>query len=448
MGNVNDRAEIPASTRAIYATFDYVGANRGFLAAWLLGVVAAALLLSGFHIVKKEELGLKTRFGRVVETNIEPGLHYAIPIVEKTHARKVERIERQRVSSRTEDSDEAGFTILSGDTNLLEVDLVLQYKIGNLRDYLFAAVDPHAIVSMFARQSLVDILGQNYIDLIFTENRSVIESYLFERTVAQLEANGTGVELVALNIVDLAPVAETVDAFRDVSDAIAERLQMISNAHRESEKMVARSRGQAEAVRQDAEAKARERVTQAKSAAKVFLALLASYRSEPSQVALTRYWQRMRTIFAEATLQAVNPKSDSTIDINMIDSGAGFTPASLLAGAPATAAAVPMDERPLVATLQRTAPHRFESIADDRAEYDGRFHVRGTERDHMQSANPRSLIFDSPSMFAHRHVKPGSPVAREGSREAPIIEQAAEALAAAEQTAAETPADPGKADVH
>ena len=134
---------------------------------------------------------------------------------------------------------------------------------------------------MTARQTLVDILGKNFIDLIFTENRSVIEGYLFDQTVERLQEMDVGVELVALNIVELAPIAETIDAFRDVSDAIAERLQMISNAERESERMVARSRGQAEAVRKDAEAKARERVTQAASAATAFLALLESYLSEP-----------------------------------------------------------------------------------------------------------------------------------------------------------------------
>ena len=139
---MSDQPDLPASTRVIHATFDYVGANSRSLTVGLLLAIVAGVLLSGFHVIKKEELGLKTRFGRVVQTDMGPGLHYAIPFIERTHVRKVERIERQRISSRAENSDEAGFTILSGDTNLLEVDLVIQYKIGDLRQYLYASVDP------------------------------------------------------------------------------------------------------------------------------------------------------------------------------------------------------------------------------------------------------------------------------------------------------------------
>ena len=447
---MSESANLPGSTRVIHAIFDYVAANKRSLTVWTLLAVVAAVLLSGFHVIKKEELGLKTRFGRVVQTDIQPGLHYAVPIIERLHVRKVERIERQRISSRAENSDEAGFTILSGDTNLLEVDLVIQFKIGNLREYLYSSVDPHAVVSMLARQSLVDILGQNYIDLIFTANRSIIEGRLFDRTVERLQEKQVGVELVALNIVELAPIAETIDAFRDVSDAIAERLQIISNAEQESERMVARTRGQAEAVRKDAEAKARERVTQAGAAAAAFLALLESYRAEPSQVALTRYWQRMRTIFADATLQAVNPTGDATIDINMIDGARPFTPASALSAAPAVAAATEsadtVDERPLLATLQRSRPHRFENVNADPLLFDGRFHSRRAERDHLSSANPRSLIFDSPAMFSHRHLARSGTIAEQEAKEQSVIEKAGAALAGAEQSDGKSSKEHGSKD--
>ena len=37
-----------------------------------------------------------------------------------------------------------------------------------------------------------------------------------------------------------------------------------------------------------------------------------------------------------------------------------------------------------------------------------RFHSRNTERDHLQVAAPRSLIFDTPSIFSHGHVATSS----------------------------------------
>ena len=128
------------------------------------------------------------------------------------------------------------------------------------------------------RERLIDIMGRNYIDLIFTNNRDVIQAHLFKSTTAYLKANDIGIELLALNIVDLRPIEETVAAFRDVSDAIAESIQSVSDARRRTEQLLARSRGQAEAVVTNARARAKERVMQAGSSARMFSDLLAVYR--------------------------------------------------------------------------------------------------------------------------------------------------------------------------
>ena len=202
----------------------------------------------------------------------------------------------------------------------------LQYRIDSLRNYLFAASDPRALVTMFVRQELVNILGQNFIDLIFTSNRNFIQRHLFNQVTDRLETYDIGIELVSLDIVDLRPIEETLDAFRDVSDAFAERVQAESDANRKKERLLAHSRGQADALVLNAKAKANERIVQAQSSAGAFSALLAEYRRRPVHVSITRYWERMRKIFTEASLSAVNPDDESTIDINMIDGIAGFTP--------------------------------------------------------------------------------------------------------------------------
>ena len=85
------------STRVIYATFDYVGEHRTRIVAWL---AAIAVLASGIYVVKKEERAVLTRFGKVVDAEVRPGIHYAFPVVEQAHVRKVMRIARRNVATR------------------------------------------------------------------------------------------------------------------------------------------------------------------------------------------------------------------------------------------------------------------------------------------------------------------------------------------------------------
>ena len=46
----------------------------------------------------------------------------------------------------------------------------------------------------------------------------------------------------------------------------------------------------------------------------------------------------------------------------------------------------------------------METVDADRHLLSGQFHKSGTERDHLSTASPRSLIFDTPSIFPHRHA--------------------------------------------
>ena len=429
----HEEEALPRSTRVIYASFDFVGERWRSLLALAVAFGILAVLASGFYVVKKEEQAVLTRFGKVVDAEVGPGVRYRIPVIELAHVRPVKRIARLDVASKS--GDTVYFTILSGDTNLLEIEVVVQYVIGNLHEYLHGAAEPEKLMTMLVREAIVDAIGSNFIDLIFTSNRSIIEEHLLEDVAERVAAFGIGLEVGALTIVDVRPIDETVAAFRDVNDAIAERSQAESEANRRTERFLARTRGQAESLVLNAQARAEERIEQAKSAAGAFRALLAEYKSEPDQVAVTRYWQRMRTIFSSASLAAVNPGNASTIDINMLED-VGVPPLDLVAGAPQVAAAgEAAGRRTLMAS---TAPRDLHAGADVELEQltmDGRFHDYRAERDHMASASPRSLIFDAPSIFAHGHTERTGPILEQGKEQKPLVEAIPEETAAADETA-------------
>ncbi len=398
---MSEQQPLPPSTRVIYAVFDFLQEHHRRIIAGTVAAVVIGFLASGLYIVKKEEQGVRTRFGKVVHSSIGPGVHYYIPIIEKTYVHKVKRITRHQVASKA--GDTVNFTILSGDVNLLEVDVALQYKIDNLRNFLFVTSDPLAMLTAYTREELVNILGQNFIDLILTSNRNIIQNKLLERLTERLAARDIGLELVSLDIVDVRPIEETIAAFRDVSDAFAERVKAVSDANRKREQLIAHSRGQAEALVLNAQAKARERIVQAQSSAGAFSALLAEYKKQPAHVGITRYWDRMRKIFAEASLAAVNPSKESAIDINMIDGVAGFTPADMVLGTPPSGGEAV--DGVLMSSTTMENVHTIETVDADNLLLDGRFHNIRAERSHMSIANPRSLIFDTPSIFSHRHVR-------------------------------------------
>ncbi|MDE2790044.1 MAG: protease modulator HflK [Paracoccaceae bacterium] len=415
---------IASSTRIIHTAFDWYRGRQVQFLGCLAGLAILLYLGSGIYIVKKEEQAVLTRFGKVINAEVLPGIHYAIPLVDKAHIRKVTRIMRHNVATKGDDG-QVEFSILSGDANLFEADVALQYKIGNLRNYLYETTDPELVLTLTVREFLIDSMGQNFIDLIFTSNRDIIQTQLFEDTKTYLANHDIGIELLALNIVDLRPIEETVPAFRDVSDAIAESIQAVSDANRRTERLLARSRGQAQAVVVNARAKARERKLQAASNAEVFGDLLAAYREQPSSVTVTRYWQRMRSIFRDATVSAVNSgDATTTIDINMVEGfvpGVGRVPTVPTAAAPDRATLA--GSRLALTEASEQGSHGYEQVKIDRALVDGRFHDTRAERHHMNAASLRSLIFDDLSIFGHRHVVKSSVAIAAEQQEPPLVQK-------------------------
>ena len=162
-------------------------------------------------------------------------------------------------------------------------------------------------------------------------------------------------------------------------------------------------------------------LTLAESSARIFADLLVAYRSQPSSVTVTRYWQRMRNIFRDATLSTVNPGNAAAIDINMVE---GFVPgvgrAPVAAVAPAARQSLAGARRTL-STVSERSGHGFENVDSDRFLMDGRFHASRGERHHLSTAKLRSLIFDDLSIFSHRHVAPTSVATAAERNEKPLV---------------------------
>ena len=209
---MNEKPQLPKSTRIIYSAFDFFFLKKKEILAVSVAVIVLGIAATGLSIIKKEERGVLTRFGRVVNAEVGPGIHFKIPLIDKLYVRKVKRVVTHQVSSM--ENGAVNFTVLSGDMNLVEVDFSVQYRIKNLKNYLFRNSDPVMTMTMLLRKELVEVFSRNFIDLIFTSNRDLVHETLLNGLVEGLEAIDSGIEIISLNIVDVRPVEEAIYAFR------------------------------------------------------------------------------------------------------------------------------------------------------------------------------------------------------------------------------------------
>ena len=144
---------------------------------WILGVLVlffGAHLASGFYVVGADERAVVRRFG-AVEAEVGPGMHYRLPWpVDRVDVVKTTSVMKVGVGFAIPIGDSAapsGMELLTGDTNIVNAALVLQYVIRDPAEFLFQIEEAPAYVEAVAEGVLTETVIGMPIDEILTRGR-------------------------------------------------------------------------------------------------------------------------------------------------------------------------------------------------------------------------------------------------------------------------------------
>jgi membrane protease subunit HflK len=259
---------------------------------WALAIIVLIWILSGIYIVDPGEMGVVRRFGKMTKTATS-GPHWHIPYpVEKVNVVKVEEIRSMELGFRTLypgpppriKAYPVESLMITGDENIVNVLVVIQYRISNLPDYLFRVWDPEGIPDRrtlrdAAETALRGVAGSMKIDDILTTGRSEVQDKTREHLQQLMDLYKTGIQITAVKLQAVDPPEQVQAAFKDVVSAKEDRERIINEAQAYKEDLLPKARGQAEQMLREAEAYRETRVRQAKGDAARFMSMLKEYRS-------------------------------------------------------------------------------------------------------------------------------------------------------------------------
>lgn len=290
---------------------EYGHASRrpGWLAAGLAVLVIYAL--SGIRLIGPAERGVVQRFGRVLGVQASPGLHLGWPLgIGRLTRVEVHRSRRVSIGVSVPDRVLGGLPapqdsqFITGDRNLVEVQLSVQYVVRDPVSYLFGLASPEVTVRYACEAALNDVLCALPVDGVMTQRRAEVQLRVQELAQSRLDRLSAGVQLLAVNQERAAPPEAVADAFRAVTDARADRERLLSAAEGYREDLLPRARGEAAGILAQARADAYAEVTIARAEADRFEAIRLQAASAP---ALTR-----RRLHAE-TLEGVLGRSRTVV---------------------------------------------------------------------------------------------------------------------------------------
>jgi len=261
------------------------------ISSWVIGVVLLLLWLgSGFYVVGPGERGVVMLFREATEQT-EAGLRYRLPWPIQSHeVVDVAQVRRAEVGFRTVSdgiSDRGGrgstrtvpqeALMLTGDENIVELQLFVQYRVQDPVKFLFGASDPEGILHTSAEVALRSAVGRNTIDYTMTEGRMEVQEQTKIALQELLDAYQTGLLATEVRLLVVDPPSEVRDAFHDVVRALEDRDRLVKEAEGYKEDVVPKARGEAAQMVQQAEGYKAQRVIRAQGDAERFLKILAEY---------------------------------------------------------------------------------------------------------------------------------------------------------------------------
>jgi modulator of FtsH protease HflK len=277
-------------------------------------IILVLWILSGIFIVDPAEQAVIMRFGRYTNT-VGPGPHWIPRFISSKKTYNVERVSDYSYSAQ----------MLTKDENLVSVSLAVQYRIKDLKAYLFNVTDPEESLQQATSSALRQVVGTTTLDQIITEGREAWGASVEDNLKAILKQYKTGIQIVNVSPQPARAPENVQDAFDDAIKAQEDEKRFKEQAFAYEASVVPIAEGNAKRLVQEAEAYSKQLVLQAKGEVAEFLALLPEYNRSPQVTSERMYLETYQHVLSRSTKIIINSKAGNVVYLPLDKLNASLT---------------------------------------------------------------------------------------------------------------------------
>ena len=279
------------------------GINVFGIAVGVLAVFVFIVIFRAVRTVPQGEEWTVERFGRYTRT-LKPGLHFLIPIIESvgTQINMMETV-----------LDVAGQEVITRDNAMVHADAVSFYQVIDASMAAYEVRNLELALQNLAMTNIRAVIGSMDLDETLS-NRDSINARLL--AVIDEAAHPWGVKVTRVEIKDLAPPKDIVEAMgrqmkaerekrADILTAEGEKQAAILKAEGVRESQIREAEGRKEAAFLDAEAREREAEAEAKATAMVSTAIAEGDVQAVNYFVAQEYVKSLRDVAAAPNSKTV-----------------------------------------------------------------------------------------------------------------------------------------------
>ncbi|MBT7083666.1 MAG: FtsH protease activity modulator HflK, partial [Candidatus Marinimicrobia bacterium] len=289
----------------------------------ILGIALVLWLLTGIYVVGPDEVGVVQTFGKYSRA-AQSGLNYHFPYpIETVKTPKVTEVKRIEIGFRSVGKNqyqtvERESMMLTGDENIVDAEMIVQYKIKDPEAYSFNFIQPELTVREASEASLRTVVGRHNIDEALTSGKFMIQEETKALVQSILDKYKTGIIVVAVQLQDVSPPQQVIAAFKDVASAKEDKNKMVNQAEGYRNDIIPKARGEAQAMIREAEGYKKARIARAEGDVAKFSAVLKEYQKAKGVTETRMYLETIEEILPNKE-KIIVPDAKSGNLINLLN---------------------------------------------------------------------------------------------------------------------------------
>ncbi len=293
---------------------DSGGNNSGVELSWLaIGFLAVIFFivwgLFGFYTIQPAEEGVITRFGEYERTE-EQGLnwHFPYPIEE------LQKVNVEEVRSLTHSA-----LMLTKDENIVVIELEVQYRVKDAKDYLFNVLDPDNTLLQATESALREVVGTSNMDGVLTSERGRVAIDAKGLIQGIMDRYKAGLIVSSVNMQNAQPPEAVQAAFADVIKAREDQERSKNKAYAYSNEVVEKAKGRADRLRLEAQAYKAQVTARSEGETKRFLSVLREYEKAPAITRQRLYLESMEMVLSNTSKVMLDIQNGNNLMVLPLD---------------------------------------------------------------------------------------------------------------------------------
>ena len=280
------------------------GGGVGLAVALIVGLIIVIWAGTGIYTISPGEQAALRFFGEAQAAPVsETGLHWWWPSpVGKRDVVRTDLTRRLELGFRGAEGSvntpvPVEAQMISGDLNIIDVQIVVQYNIKDLNSFLFRVDDPGEVdreidagrpdgrtLKDATEAALRLVVGQRSIAEVLAEQRVGLQDDTKAKLQEIIDSYDTGINIVSIELQKVEAPEDVRAAFNDVLNARQDKETAVNQAQAYENQVVPEARGRAEQIIQPALAFKEARIERAKGESDQFLSILEQFNDRSVQL--------------------------------------------------------------------------------------------------------------------------------------------------------------------